>query len=148
MNRFLPWLCCFLCLLLGLSAGWWFGYTRPAVKNQQKLLQEYKNIRDAFHATDREMRDYGFRLPEMWDSMQRQDEFAAGMALAALVKIEEGDTNKAKERLAGVIGIYYHTWHNNAANTNVINHIEKYAAKYLYLAAAISTNRNANELKK
>ena len=91
MNRFLPWLCCFLCLLLGLSAGWWFGYTRPSVKNQRQLLQEYQKVRDAFHATDREMTDFGSGLPEVWESMQRQDEFAATMALAALVKIEAGD---------------------------------------------------------
>jgi hypothetical protein len=142
MNRFLPWLCCFLCLLLGLSAGWWFGYTRPIARNQRQLLQEYQRVGDAFHATDGEMAGFGLRLPEIRDSIQRQDEFAAAMALAALVKLEERDTNKARERLVGVIAIYYNTWHNNGVDTNVVNHIEKYAARYRDLAAAISTNRN------
>ena len=87
------------------------------------------------------MANLGARLPEFWDATQRQDEYAAAMALAALVKLEEGDTNKARERLAGTIGIYYHTWRDNGADTNVIRNIEKYAGKYPLLSNAIWAGR-------
>ena len=76
-----------VCVLLGVGIGWYFGFTRPATRNQRKLLSEYQFVRDNFHTTDKEM--------------------AAAMALGALVKLEQGGVEKAKSRLETTISIYY-----------------------------------------
>jgi hypothetical protein len=145
MKRYLPWIICCLGLLVGVSVGWVFGHTRPELSDQRKLLAEYQRLRDAFGLTDEEMSRIGALLPTLQTQMQRQDEYAAAMALAAFHRLEEGDTNKAKEVLAATIGTYYHTWRDDGGDTNVISRIEKYAAKYQVLASAISTNRNTKE---
>jgi hypothetical protein len=133
MKRIIPIL---VGILLGLGFGWYFGYTRPVAQNQRKLLKEYQTVRDAFHATDEEMADFGGRLPEFWDMAKRQDEMAAVIALAALVKLEQGDIEKAKWRLQTEISTYYRG-HRHDGDSNVLLHITRFAATNAALSNAI-----------
>ena len=136
MNRTLQPLVCFLCLLLGLSVGWYFGYTRPVAKDKRKLLKEYQVVRDNFKMTDAEMADFAEHHKEYWEAMKRQDEMAAVMALAALVKLEQGDIERARTRLEGTISIYYRG-HRHDGDSNVLRHITTFAATNAALSNAI-----------
>lgn len=136
MQRLLPAIACSLCLLLGLSVGWYFGYTRPSVKNQRKLLKEYQVVRGAFGLTDKQMAEIGEQLPQIRQQMAREDEMAAAMALGALVKLEQGDIEKAKSRLQTTISIYYRRHHHDG-NTNVLRHIMTFAATNAALSNTI-----------
>lgn len=110
--------------------------------NQHKLLKEVHSVRGAFQATD-DKTDFGMKPPEFQDRLRREDDYAADIALAALVKLETGDTDAAKRRLIGAIKLYYLRWHNHGGDSNVLSWIEKYAAQYPDLGAAIS-NTNTN----
>src|SRR5947209_4881215 len=125
-----------ICLLLGVGLGWYFGYTRPAAENQRKLLKEYQAVRNAFHATDGEMADFGGRLPEFWDAAKRQDEFAAAVALRVIHQLETGDLEGAKKSLATTVSIYYRG-HRHDGDTNVIAHIQRYASTNAAISNAI-----------
>jgi hypothetical protein len=136
MNRFLPQVVCGLCLLVGLSVGWYADYTRPSVRGQRKLLKEYQTVRDAFRLTDEDMAKWGGRIPEFFDSVRRQDETAAAMGLAALVRLEKGDTESARNVLQKTISIYYRS-HRDDGNTNLLKHITNFAATNASLSNAI-----------
>jgi predicted negative regulator of RcsB-dependent stress response len=136
MQRLLPPLACLLCLLLGLSVGWYFGYSRPSVQNQRKILNEYQTVRDALGLTDKQMAEIGEQLPRMRKEMAREDEFAAAMALGALVPLEQGEIEKAKTRLQKTISIYYRG-HKHDGNTNVLRRITNFATTNAGLSNAI-----------
>jgi hypothetical protein len=123
-------------VLVGVGIGWYFGYTRPVAENQRKILKNYQTVRDAFHATDEEMADFGGRLPEFWDAAKRQDEFAAAVALATFRQLEAGDVSRAKKTLANTMGGYYRG-HRDDGNTNVLAHIQSLAATNGKVADAI-----------
>jgi hypothetical protein len=123
-------------IFLGAGSGWYFGYTRPVAENQRKILKEYQTVRDAFHATDEEMADFGGRLPEFWDAAKRQDEFAAVIALRVFYQLESGDLDGAKKNLATTVSIYYRG-HRLDGNSNVIAHIEHYASTNAAISNAI-----------
>lgn len=108
----------------------WYGWSN------HKVLKEYQKVRDAFHATDSEMADYGARLPEFWDAAKRQDEFAAAIALRVYHQLESGNLDGAKRNLATTISIYYRG-HRLDGNTNVIAHIERYASTNAAISNAI-----------
>ena len=124
------------CLLVGIGLGWFFGYTRPAAKNQRDLLRQYQYVKDNFHMTDAEMADFGEHQQEYFAAIKRQDEMAAVIALAALVKLDQGDIEKAKWRLQTEISTYYRG-HNRDGDTNVLRHITTYAATNAALSNAI-----------
>jgi hypothetical protein len=126
MNRYLPHVVCFLGFLLGLSLGWCLGFTRPSIKNQEQLIGEYQRVRDAFQLTDKEMAEWGGRLPEFVDSVRRQDEFAALVALGSLRQLETGDLAAAKKTLTKAISIYYRG-HKYDGKTNLLARIERSA---------------------
>ena len=125
-----------VCVLLGVGIGWYFGFTRPATRNQRKLLSEYQFVRDNFHMTDKEMADFGEHRAEYFAAMKRQDEMAAVIALAALVKLEQGDMEKTKSRLQTAISIYYRG-HRQDGDSNVLRHITTFAATNAALSNAI-----------
>jgi len=76
--------------------------------------------------------------PELYyfDAMKRQDEMAAVVALAALVKLDGGDIEKAKSRLHTAISIYYRG-HRDDGDSNVLRHITAFAATNAALSNAI-----------
>ena len=125
-----------VCLLAGISVGWFLGYRRPVAKNQRELLRQYQIVRDNFHMSDADMADFGAHQQEYFAQMKRQDEMAAVIAFAALVKLDEGDLEKAKWRLQTEISIYYRS-HNRDGNSNVLRHITTYAATNAALSNAI-----------
>ena len=125
-----------VCVLLGVGVGWYLGFTRPAARNQRKLLSEYQFVRDNFHMTDEEMADFGEHRAEYFAAMKRQDEMAAAMALGALVKLDQGDVEKAKSRLEMTISIYYRG-HRLDGDSNVLRHITTFAATNAALSNAI-----------
>jgi hypothetical protein len=136
VNRYLPQIVCILSLLLGLSVGWYFGYTRPSVENQRKLVKEYETIKDAFQLTDKQMGTWGGRLPEFFGAVERQDEIAASMGLAALEKLEHEDVERAKSVLQKTISMYYRS-HQSDGNTNVLRRITTFAGTNAALSNAI-----------
>jgi hypothetical protein len=124
------------CVFIGVGIGWYVGYSRPTAKNQRKLLSEYQFVKDNFHMTDAEMADFGEHHAEYFEAMKRQDEMSAVIALAALVKLNQGDMEKAKWRLETAIAIYYRG-HNQDGNSNVLRHITTYASTNVALSNAI-----------
>lgn len=86
--------------------------------------------------TDAEMADFGEHRQEYLEAMKRQDEMAAVIALAALVKLDEGDLEKAKWRLRTMVSIYYRG-HKLDGDSNVLRHITAYAATNSMLSNAI-----------
>ncbi len=133
MRRIIPPL---LCLVLGIGTGWYFGYTRPTAKNQRELLAQYQYVRDNFHMTEAEMADFGVHQQEYFAAMRRQDEMAAAMALGALVKLERGDIDRTRHVLEQTISIYYRG-HRRDGDSNVLRHIETFAATNASLSNAI-----------
>src|SRR5215468_4369598 len=95
-----------IAMLAGFGLGWYFGTTRPSLKNQREILRQYQYVRDNFHMTDAEMADFGEHQHEYWDAMKRQDEIAAAVALGTLKKLNHGDTDGAKHTLETTISIY------------------------------------------
>jgi hypothetical protein len=125
-----------LWLIVGIGVGWFSGYMRPTARNQRELLRQYQYVRDNFHMTDAEMADFGAHQQEYFAAMKRQDEIAAAMALGALVKLEQGDMEKAKSRLQTTISIYFRG-HRDDGDSNVIRHITTFAATNAALSNAI-----------
>src|SRR5689334_20032484 len=95
------------CLCIGVGAGWYFGYTRPALEHQREILKQYQWARDNFQMTDAEMAESGAKIPQYIEDVKRQEEVAAAVALGAFKYLERGDTNTAKSRLAWRVGSYY-----------------------------------------
>src|SRR6266404_7898811 len=99
MNRLLPSLVCVLCLLLGVSIGWYLSYTRPVAKHQRELLRQYQYLRDNFHMTDEQMAKAGPKVSQYFEDMKRQDEMAAKVSFAAFIYLERGSIDQARSRL-------------------------------------------------
>jgi len=100
-----------ICLLLGFSLGWYFGLT-----HQQKLLRQYQT--------------------ENLKKNEPTEGFAAAIALVAYEKIEAGDTDTAKRRLATTISIYYQT-HRLDGSPKLLALIVAYAATNAAISNAI-----------
>ena len=116
-------------LLLAGSLAW-YAWTN------HKVLKEYRIVRDNFHMTDAEMADFGTHQQEYFAAMKRQDEMAAAMALGALVKLEHGDIDQTRQVLEQTISIYYRG-HRQDGATNLLHHIETFAATNASLSNAI-----------
>jgi len=116
-------------MLTAISLAWYAW-------SNHKVLKEYRRVRDNFHMTDAEMADFAEHHQEYFDAMKRQDEMAAVIALAALVKLDGGDIEKAKSRLQTAISIYYRG-HRDDRDSNVLRHITAFAATNAALSNAI-----------
>ena len=125
------------CVLLGVGIGWYLGYTRPALRNQKKLLAWYQDFRDTVQLTDAEVADFALHHAEYFEAMKRQDETAVVVALSALMKLEQGDIEKARSRLETAVSDYYRVHHKDG-NTNVLHRIVAFAATNAALSNAIS----------
>jgi hypothetical protein len=125
-----------IAILAGLGIGWYFGNTRPGLKNQRELLRQYQYVRDNFHMTDAEMADFGEHQQEYFDAMKRQDEMAAAIALNTLKKLNHEDTDGAKHTLETTISIYYRG-HRTDGHSNLLSGIDRFAATNASLSNAI-----------
>jgi hypothetical protein len=123
-------------ILLGIGIGWYFGYTRPAAKNQRELLKQYQHVRDNFHMTDAEMTEFGKHYAEYFEAMKRQDEYAAAVALVAYKRLGAGNVERAKWELATTVSTYYRG-HRLDGNTNLLTRITSYAATNSAMSNAI-----------
>ncbi|MCW5556046.1 MAG: hypothetical protein KIS67_28295 [Verrucomicrobiae bacterium] len=123
-------------VVVGIALGWYFGYTRPVGTNQRKLLEQYQTVRDKFQMTDEEMADYGKHYQDYSEATKREDELAAHIALGVLIRLERGDTEKAKRILEATIGTYYRRY-GHTGHTNVIASIERHVATNASLSNAI-----------
>jgi hypothetical protein len=112
--------------------------------NSHKVLKQYRIFRDNFHMTDAEMADFGEHHQEYFDSMKRQDEFAAAVALGVLHKLDKGDLEGAKANLRTTLSIYYRA-HQSDGDTNVIFHVEQYASTNTAVSNAIHRKLESEE---
>ena len=133
MNRVISFL---VCILIGVGIGWFFGYTRPAAKDQRELLKQYQYVRDNFHMTDAEMADFGKHRAEYFEAMKRQDEVAAAIALGAFKNLEAANIEGAKWKLATTVGIYYRG-HSRDGDTNLLARIVSCATTNAAISNAI-----------
>lgn len=83
-----------------------------------------------------QMTDYAQHWHEYLDATKREDEMAATMALGALIRMDAGDTNRTKHLLETTISTYYRG-HRTDGNSNVLNHIETFAATNASLSNSI-----------
>ena len=105
-------------------------------KIRQKVLLEYELAKAKFHMTDPDMTYFARNQAELWDGIKRQDEAAAAMALAALVKLERGDIEEMKKVLETEIAIYYRG-HRADGNSILLHNVESLAARNSSLSNAI-----------
>ncbi len=124
--------------LLGLAVGWYVGYTRPVAIHQRELLQEYNEVRDALHMTDKQMADAGRKIPQFMEDMKRADETVAVVALSAFRSLEEGDVDDAKKSLAWHVGSYYRLYHEKGGDADTLAAIEDAARQYPAIAAEVA----------
>lgn len=82
------------------------------------------------------MAEWGGKLPEFWAAAERQDEFAAGMALNVFGRLERGNIDGARQILARTVSIYYRG-HKHDGDSNFLARIEGYAATNAAISNAI-----------
>jgi hypothetical protein len=130
----------FVCILLGIGIGWYFGYTRPVARDYRELLKEYQRVRDTMGLTDQQMAEFGPKARQYFEDMKRQDEKAAMFGLVSFQMLERGNIEEAKKRLLFPVRSYYRIYHNKGGDTNFMGQIEEAARKYPAIAARISAN--------
>src|SRR4029077_11947094 len=90
-----------IALILGTALGWYFGYTRPVARNSWRVAQITgwvpSQISDAFNSPDETFRKL----------VGTQQEAVARASLSALVSLEDGQTDRAKDFLAHRVSDYY-----------------------------------------
>ncbi len=123
------------CLVIGFGLGWFCVY--PVARHQRELLAEYRYVRDNFQLTDAEMAEFGRDYRQFRKDLIRQDELAATVALAALKKLESGDTDAAKAVLLRHVGMYYRLYHDKDGNKTLLDAIEKASQEYPSIATEI-----------
>jgi hypothetical protein len=111
-------------LAVGVAAGWYLGYTRPAAK------------------ANRDARQYLAK-------MEHDDRMTVAVALASIRELEEQRPEKAKELLARPLGSYYVVYGPPGApgkkmseeRMDVLRKIEDMARKYPVVQAAIDKSK-------
>ena len=116
MKRYLPQLACVLCLLLGLSIGWYSGYTRPALHTQRL----YDAVQRETGMSDREIVR---AVPEALAAIKREDESVALVSLKAVGMLDRGAIEKTKSYLVYWVGSYYQAYRTNG-DSNLLANIE------------------------
>ncbi|PYK99310.1 MAG: hypothetical protein DME19_09185 [Verrucomicrobia bacterium] len=119
-----------VCLAVGIGIGWYFGYTRPALRMQHL----YQDVQKTTGLSDAEMVK---QLPESLAVIKREDESVAMVALRAIEILDRGDAQAAKKHLAYWVGSYYRVYHANG-DTNLISRIERAATTNAEIAAEIA----------
>jgi hypothetical protein len=125
--------------VVGLGAGWYFGYTRPVTKG-------YRELKAALHLTempDKQMAEAGAQIrdhmPEFIERMKRSDDMAASLALGSFKREEQGNVDGAKKLQLQFIGNYYRQYHAKGGDGKILGSIEEAAKQSPDIAAAIAT---------
>jgi len=87
--------------------------------------------------TDAEWADFVAHYQGYLKASKQEDELAAVLALAVILNLERGDTNKAYKRLSDTISLYYQ-FHREDGDTNLLVRIQRAATTNSVVAAAIS----------
>lgn len=140
MTRFFEFL---VAVLLGLGIGGYIGFKvgarSPIAINQAKLVMEYETAKDRFGMTDEDMADFGAHQQEWFEGIKREDEWAAKIALGALVRLESGDIEKTRDVLEATISNYYLD-HGEDGDSNLLWMIKTFAATNASLSNALHTH--------
>lgn len=119
-----------LSLGIGISIGWYFGYTRPALH----ALHMTQEIQKATGMSEEQMLK---AVPENLAALKREDESTATVALRGVEILNRGDTAATKKYLAYWVGSYYRVYHSNG-DTNLIARIQQAATTTPEIAAEVS----------
>jgi hypothetical protein len=126
-----------IALILGTALGWYFGYTRPVGRNSWRVAQitgwAPSQISDAFNAPDETFRKL----------VGTQQEAVARASLSALMSLEDGQTDRAKDFLAHRISDYYTSDYKldapSESRERLRRHIEEASEKSPALKQVIET---------
>ena len=119
-----------VCLAVGIGIGWYFGYSRPALR----MKHLYEDVQKTTGLSDAEMVK---QVPDSLAAIKREDESVAMVALRGIEILDRGDTAAAKKHLAYWVGSYYRVYHANG-DTNLIARIERAASTNADIAAEIA----------
>jgi hypothetical protein len=122
-----------ICFLAGIGIGWYLGYSRPAAKNQRRLLEEYQPIKEEIEtnmAYLNKQREESSKLAKPWEAS------TASIALVGLQDLNASNTGDANFRFATLVGIYFRA-HLHDGDTNLLEHIASYATTNSALSNAI-----------
>lgn len=124
---------CIICFIGGISAGWYFGYTRPALQ--------------AIHLTQEIQKETGMSLDEMaravpdtLAAIKREDESMALISLKTIELLNRNKQDAAKKSLAYWVGVYYRMYRSNG-DTNLLVRIEKAATQSPEIAAELAKKK-------
>ena len=123
------------------AGGWFFGYTKPALQNQKRILKGYASLRDAMGYTDAEMKHATQIFPkpkEVLESMARENELLVAVAIGSVRRFDKGDPEAVKRDMLHILGTCYRVQRTNDLYTNVIATIEKAALESPSIAAEIT----------
>ncbi|HEY5909298.1 MAG TPA: hypothetical protein VJA21_01705 [Verrucomicrobiae bacterium] len=133
MKGYLPQIVCGLSLLLGLSIGWYFGYTRPAIR-MHRLDEE------VLKETGMSGKEAAKAVPEALAAIKREDESTALVSLKAVGMLNRGDIERAEKYLAYWVGSYYRVYQGQGGDSNLLKEIKAVAATNKFVEAEISKN--------
>jgi hypothetical protein len=128
-----------VCILLGIGIGFYFGCTRPVVK-EQRDLNDWMKHRTGL--TDADWAEMAKDAPNMRKEIERSDEYAAAIAFGAFMNLESGNTDRAKLELETTVSLYYRL-HSLDGNTNLLQRIMSYATTNSAFSNAISKKLDA-----
>jgi hypothetical protein len=111
--------------------------------SNHNVLDNYRIVKEAFHMTDAQMADLGAHYQEYFESLMRQEEFAAAIALRVLHQLDMGDLEGAKANLRTTLSIYYRG--HPDGNTNIIFHIDRYASTNAAVSNAVHRKLESEE---
>ena len=134
MRRYLPQITCVLSFLLGISIGWYFGYTRPATRMHALDAAVLKE-------TGMSESEASKAVPEALAAIKREDESTALVSLKAIRMVDSGDVERAEKYLAYWVGSYYRVYHGQGGDTNLLKEAEATAATNKFIRAELSKQR-------
>jgi hypothetical protein len=125
-------------VLIGISVGWYFGYTRPVTKG-------YRELKEALHITDMpdnqfaeagaQIRDH---MLEFMERIKRSDDMTAALALGTFKRLEQGNLDAAKKLQLTFIGGYYRRYHSKGGDQKILANIDEAAQQYPDIAAELT----------
>ncbi len=118
------------CLMAGIGIGWYFGYTRPALKAMH-ITQEIQK------ETGMSIEDMVKAVPDSLAAIKREDESVAYIGLTSIKMLDHGNTETAEKYLAYWVGSYYRVYQTNG-DTNLIAKIKQAATTNPEIAAELA----------